>query len=63
MDDVALDRRGHLGNGVEGSTEDNFRLVRRSSRFWPFTGFPSADGLADGGQPRMNAYARCPATH
>lgn len=27
LDDEALDRRGHLSSGAEGSTEDNFRLV------------------------------------
>jgi uncharacterized protein (TIGR03083 family) len=27
LDDAALDRRGYLSTGVEGTTEDNFRLV------------------------------------
>ena len=27
LDDQALDQRGHLSSGAEGSTEDNFRLV------------------------------------
>jgi uncharacterized protein (TIGR03083 family) len=27
LDDAAFDNRGHLSSGVEGSTEDNFRLV------------------------------------
>jgi len=27
LDDQALDHRGHLSSGAEGSTEDNFRLV------------------------------------
>jgi uncharacterized protein (TIGR03083 family) len=27
LDDAAFDHRGHLSTGVEGSTEDNFRLV------------------------------------
>src|SRR5438874_13491732 len=27
LDDQALDNRGHLSSGAEGSTEDNFRLV------------------------------------
>jgi len=27
LDDAALNHRGHLSSGVEGSTEDNFRLV------------------------------------
>ena len=27
LDDAALDQRGHLSSGAEGSTEDNFRLV------------------------------------
>ena len=27
LDEDALDQRGHLSSGVEGSTEDNFRLV------------------------------------
>jgi uncharacterized protein (TIGR03083 family) len=32
MDDAALDRRGHLSTGVEGNTEDNFRLVASHKR-------------------------------
>jgi len=32
LDDSALDRRGHLSTGVEGSTEDNFRLVADHKR-------------------------------
>jgi uncharacterized protein (TIGR03083 family) len=32
LDDTALDRRGHLSTGVEGSTEDNFRLVADHKR-------------------------------
>src|SRR5262252_2630504 len=27
LDDASLDHRGHLSTGVEGTTEDNFRLV------------------------------------
>jgi uncharacterized protein (TIGR03083 family) len=27
LEDAALDQRGHLSSGVEGTTEDNFRLV------------------------------------
>jgi len=32
LDDAALDQRGHLSTGVEGSTEDNFRLVANHKR-------------------------------
>jgi hypothetical protein len=32
LDDDALDRRGYLSTGVEGSTEDNFRLVASHKR-------------------------------
>jgi hypothetical protein len=32
VDDTALDRRGHLSSGVDGSTEDNFRLVASHKR-------------------------------
>jgi DinB superfamily len=32
MDDVALDQRGYLSTGVEGSTEDCFRLVASHKR-------------------------------
>ena len=32
LDDAALDRRGHLSSGDEGSTEDNFRLVASHKR-------------------------------
>ena len=32
LDDAALDHRGHLSSGVEGSTEDNFRLVAEHKR-------------------------------
>jgi hypothetical protein len=32
MDDAALDQRGHLSTGVDGSTEDNFRLVASHKR-------------------------------
>jgi uncharacterized protein (TIGR03083 family) len=30
--EVELDRRGHLSSGVEGTTEDNFRLVASHKR-------------------------------
>jgi hypothetical protein len=32
LDDMALDHRGHLSSGAEGSTEDNFRLVASHKR-------------------------------
>ena len=32
LDDTALDRRGRLSSGVDGSTEDNFRLVASHKR-------------------------------
>jgi uncharacterized protein (TIGR03083 family) len=32
LDDTALDRRGRLSTGVDGSTEDNFRLVADHKR-------------------------------
>jgi uncharacterized protein (TIGR03083 family) len=32
LDDGALDHRGHLSSGVEGSTEDNFLLVASHKR-------------------------------
>ena len=32
LDDAALDHRGHLSSGAEGSTEDNFRLVAYHKR-------------------------------
>jgi uncharacterized protein (TIGR03083 family) len=32
LDDAALDQRGYLSSGVEGSTEDNFRLVASHKR-------------------------------
>jgi uncharacterized damage-inducible protein DinB len=32
LDDVALDQRGYLSTGAEGSTEDNFRLVAAHKR-------------------------------
>ena len=32
LDDSALDHRGHLSSGVEGSTEDNFLLVASHKR-------------------------------
>jgi uncharacterized protein (TIGR03083 family) len=32
LDDAALDQRGYLSTGVEGSTEDNFRLVADHKR-------------------------------
>jgi len=32
LDDHALDQRGHLSTGEEGSTEDNVRLVARHKR-------------------------------
>jgi uncharacterized protein (TIGR03083 family) len=32
LDDAALDQRGHLSTGVDGSTEDNFRLVATHKR-------------------------------
>ena len=32
LDDAALDERGHLSTGVDGSTEDNFRLVANHKR-------------------------------
>ena len=32
VDDAALDHRGHLSSGSEGSTEDNFRLVADHKR-------------------------------
>jgi uncharacterized protein (TIGR03083 family) len=32
LDDTALDQRGHLSSGVDGSTEDNFRLVASHKR-------------------------------
>jgi uncharacterized protein (TIGR03083 family) len=32
LDDAALDHRGHMSTGVEGSTEDNFRLVASHKR-------------------------------
>lgn len=32
LDDAALDHRGHMSSGVEGSTEDNFRLVASHKR-------------------------------
>jgi hypothetical protein len=32
LDDVALDHRGRLSSGVEGSTEENFRLVASHKR-------------------------------
>jgi len=32
LDDAALDHRGHLSSGAEGSTEDNFRLVADHKR-------------------------------
>ena len=32
LDDAALDQRGHLSSGSDGSTEDNFRLVAGHKR-------------------------------
>jgi uncharacterized protein (TIGR03083 family) len=32
LDDTALNQRGYLSTGVEGSTEDNFRLVASHKR-------------------------------
>jgi uncharacterized protein (TIGR03083 family) len=32
LDDAALDHRGYLSSGVEGTTEDNFRLVASHKR-------------------------------
>jgi uncharacterized protein (TIGR03083 family) len=32
LDDTALDQRGRLSSGVDGSTEDNFRLVASHKR-------------------------------
>src|SRR5882672_2162697 len=32
LDDAALDHRGHMSTGVEGSTEDNFHLVASHKR-------------------------------
>jgi uncharacterized protein (TIGR03083 family) len=32
LDDTALDQRGHLSSGVDGSTEDCFRLVANHKR-------------------------------
>jgi hypothetical protein len=32
LDDTALDQRGHLSSGTDGSTEDNFRLVAAHKR-------------------------------
>jgi uncharacterized protein (TIGR03083 family) len=32
LDDAALDQRGYLSTGVEGCTEDNFRLVATHKR-------------------------------
>jgi uncharacterized protein (TIGR03083 family) len=32
LDDAALDHRGNLSTGVEGTTEDNFRLVATHKR-------------------------------
>jgi uncharacterized protein (TIGR03083 family) len=32
LDAAALDHRGHLSSGAEGSTEDNFRLVAQHKR-------------------------------
>jgi len=32
LDVAALDHRGHLSSGTEGSTEDNFRLVAQHKR-------------------------------
>jgi uncharacterized protein (TIGR03083 family) len=32
LDEAALDQRGHLSTGVEGTTEDNFRLVANHKR-------------------------------
>ena len=32
LDEPALDQRGHLSSGEDGSTEDNFRLVARHKR-------------------------------
>jgi uncharacterized protein (TIGR03083 family) len=32
LDDAALDQRGHLSSGSDGSTEDNFRLVASHKR-------------------------------
>ena len=32
LDDAALDHRGRLSSGVDGSTEDNFRLVASHKR-------------------------------
>jgi uncharacterized protein (TIGR03083 family) len=32
LDDAALDRRGHMSSGSDGSTEDNFRLVASHKR-------------------------------
>ena len=32
LDDAALDHRGDLSSGVEGSTDDNFRLVAEHKR-------------------------------
>lgn len=32
LDESALDNRGHLSSGVDGSTEDNFRLVASHKR-------------------------------
>jgi len=32
LDDAALDQRGHLSTGIEGTAEDNFRLVASHKR-------------------------------
>ena len=32
LDDAALDHRGHMSSGIDGTTEDNFRLVASHKR-------------------------------
>ena len=43
---AALDQRGHLSTGDEGSTEDNFRLVAATSAPIPTTSAPRSPGLS-----------------
>ena len=51
VDDAALDHRGHLSSGKEGSTEDNFRLVADHKRAHTDDIRAALPGLASGGTP------------
>jgi len=57
LDLTALDHRGHLSSGTEGSTEDNFRLVAQHKRAHTddiraaFAAYTRAEGTGPSGRP------------